>query len=217
MKKVVREWREKEGGGITYERFLALNTYLVSLMEKESILPVFDETYTASMTNYLFPLFPQVVFAPVINGHLGINTLTYAFTNRVYPLGLVATNSFPYYVHDVAHANTFDSQIMQAQKTRKKFLLFNKRLRENMATLPQHLKERVDLVYWALLHEEHQTMLKIIHESSYKGLAKDEIKALKTLLALGELPVPGPHDKSEYLLSGVELFNGLLNQIGTNR
>ena len=218
MRKVVKEWRKKEGGGITYKRFLAINTYLANLMERASgILPVFDENYTSSMTSSLFQLFPKAVFAPIINGHLGINTLTYAFTHRVYPLGLVDTNSYAYYIHDVGHANIFDSQIMQEQKTRKKLLLFDKRLRENMAPLPQPLKGRVDLVYWALLHEEHQTMLKIIHERPYKELSKDGVESLEALLDLGELPVPKPHDKSDYLLSGIKLFNSLLNQVNTNR
>ena len=227
VRQKVQEWRRQGGGGITYDRFLALNNYLAKLVDRDLhfriSLPPFHGGYEHLNNRHrteasFISRFPSVIVAPLVEGHrLGMDTLTYAFTYGVYPAGLVNRNykGFTpgmYYQHDLAHAENFEF-FFKSLGLKVKLMEFNREFMKRRNDLSTEESRMAGLVYWGLVHEEPHHLVHVVEKYPYKTLSSIQIEALRKREREGEFPIPEHYDRSEYLHNSVELFNGLISDI----
>ena len=117
----------------------------------------------------LFSLFPEMIFAPIINGRLGIFSINRTHTTRVYPLGLInkidlENNPYNFFRHDVFHAKEIDRYIRKWKKEgifEESILSFHRAFLRKMDTLPQRERRTLEWVYFYLFHENPDRFLDV--------------------------------------------------------
>ena len=144
---------------VTYEWWIEFNVQLSDMLSYNFDSPSARMDF---MVEGLFSQFPLRMAIPTTQGEIGIIAFNRAYSEGIYPLGLVnqpkevdnvVHNPYQFFHHDIIHtwSNIFGPTIGQYSLGHK---LRHKKMLALMENLPKEKRKQAELVYFISIHED---------------------------------------------------------------